>query len=148
VLNDYDQDTADFHDWTEIIEQADAQRFIEAQLKLSFGRIKDLIPLQRGKSGRIVRLQIVGTERTMTIGKELEIRSALSESHLKSSAFEVERQGVDAEGVPERFVLHGHGWGHGVGLCQIGAAVMGHQGYSYEQILHHYFPGADITERY
>jgi SpoIID/LytB domain protein len=148
VLNNYDQETADFHDWTEIIEQADAQRFIEAQLKLSFGRIKDLIPLQRGKSGRIVRLQIVGTERTMTIGKELEIRSALSESHLKSSAFEVERQGVDAEGVPERFVLHGHGWGHGVGLCQIGAAVMGHQGYSYEQILHHYFPGADITERY
>ena len=148
VLNDYDQETADFHDWTEVIEQTDAQRFIEAHLKLNFGQIKDLIPLQRGKSGRIVRLQIVGTERTMTIGKELEIRCALSESHLKSSAFEVERQGVDTEGVPERFVLHGHGWGHGVGLCQIGAAVMGHQGYSYEQILHHYFPGADITEKY
>ena len=146
VLNDYDQETTDFHDWTEIIQQADAQRFIESHLKLNFGQIKDLIPLQRGKSGRIVRLQIVGTERTLTIGKELEIRCALSESHLKSSAFEVERQEVDADGIPARFVLHGHGWGHGVGMCQIGAAVMGHQGYTYDQILHHYYPGAEITK--
>ena len=147
VLNDYDQETTDFHDWTEIIDQADAQRFIEAQTKQTFGQIKDLIPLQRGKSGRIVRLQIVGTERTMTIGKELEIRSALSESHLKSSAFEVERQDIDVDGIPARFVLHGKGWGHGVGMCQIGAAVMGHQGYSYEQILQHYYPGTDITNK-
>ena len=148
VLNDYDQETTDFHDWTEVIEQADAQRFIEAQLKLNFGQIKDLIPIQRGKSGRIVRLKIVGTERTLVIGKELEIRSALSESHLKSSAFEVERLDVDADGVPARFVLRGHGWGHGVGMCQIGAAVMGHQGYSYEQILQHYYPGAELTRKY
>ena len=148
VLNDYDQETTDFHDWTEVIEQADAQRFIEAQLKLNFGQIKDLIPIQRGKSGRIVRLQIVGTERTLVIGKELEIRSALSESHLKSSAFEVERLDVDENGVPARFVLRGHGWGHGVGMCQIGAAVMGHQGYSYEQILQHYYPGAELTRKY
>ena len=148
VLNDYDQETTDFHDWTEIIEQADAQRFIEAQTKQTFGQIKDLIPLQRGKSGRIVRLQIVGTERTMAIGKELEIRSALSESHLKSSAFEVERQDIDVDGIPARFVLHGKGWGHGVGMCQIGAAVMGHQGYTYEQILQHYYPGTEIINKY
>ncbi len=146
VLNDFDQETIDFHDWTEVIEQADAQRFIEAQTKQTFGQIKDLIPVQRGKSGRIVRLQIIGTERTMAIGKELEIRSALSASHLKSSAFEVERQDIDADGVPARFVLHGHGWGHGVGMCQIGAAVMGHQGYTYEQILKHYYPGAEIQQ--
>ncbi len=148
VLNDYDQETTDFHDWTEVLEQADAQRFIEAQLKLNFGQIKDLIPVQRGKSGRIVRLQIVGTERTLVIGKELEIRSALSESHLKSSAFEVERLDVDENGVPARFVLRGHGWGHGVGMCQIGAAVMGHKGFTYDQILHHYYPGAEITQKY
>ena len=148
VLNDYDQETTDFHDWIEVIEQADAQRFIESHLKLSFGPILDLVPLQRGKSGRIVRLQIVGAERTLIIGKELEIRCALSESHLKSSAFEVERLDVNANGVPERFILHGHGWGHGVGMCQIGAAVMGHQGYTYEQILQHYYPGAEITTKY
>lgn len=148
VLNDYDQETTDFHDWTEVLEQADAQRFIEAQLKLNFGQIKDLIPVQRGRSGRIVRLQIVGTERTLVIGKELEIRSALSESHLKSSAFEVERLDVDENGVPARFVLRGHGWGHGVGMCQIGAAVMGHKGFTYDQILHHYYPGAEITQKY
>ena len=148
VLNDYDQETTDFHDWTETIEQADAQRFIENQLKLTFGHIMDLVPVQRGKSGRIVRLKIIGSERTMTIGKELEIRSALSESHLKSSNFEVERQDIDADGVPARFVLHGNGWGHGVGMCQIGAAVMGHKGYTYEQILTHYYKGAEITKRY
>ena len=148
VLNDYDLETTDFHDWTEVLQQNEAQSFIESQLKLNFGQIKDLVPIQRGKSGRIVRLQIVGTERTLIIGKELEIRSALSASHLKSSAFEVERQDVDAEGVPARFVLHGHGWGHGVGMCQIGAAVMGHQGFSYDQILHHYYPGAEITTKY
>ena len=148
VLNDYDLETTDFHDWTEVLEQDDAQRFIKSQLKLSLGKIKDLIPIQRGKSGRIVRLQIVGTERTIIIGKELEIRSALSASHLKSSAFEVERQDVDAEDVPARFVLHGHGWGHGVGMCQIGAAVMGHKGFTYDQILHHYYSGAEITQKY
>ena len=148
VLNDYDLETTDFHDWTEVLQQDDAQRFIKSQLKLSLGKIKDLVPIQRGKSGRIVRLQIVGTEHTIIIGKELEIRSALSASHLKSSAFEVERQDVDAEDVPARFVLHGHGWGHGVGMCQIGAAVMGHKGFTYDQILHHYYPGAEITQKY
>ena len=148
VLNDYDLETTDFHDWTEVLQQDAAQHFIKSQLKLNFGKIKDLIPIQRGKSGRIVRLQIVGTERTIIIGKELEIRSALSASHLKSSAFEVERQDVDAEDVPARFVLHGHGWGHGVGMCQIGAAVMGHKGFTYDQILHHYYPGAEITQKY
>ncbi|MCR5180376.1 MAG: DUF4922 domain-containing protein [Bacteroidaceae bacterium] len=148
VLNDYDRETADFHDWTEILQQTEAQQYIEAHLKIPFGRIVDLVPMQRGKSGRIIRLKIVGTEHTMVIGKELEIRCALSDTHLKSSAFEVERQELDAEGVPARFVLHGHGWGHGVGMCQIGAAVMGHQGYTYEQILAHYYPGAIITKKY
>jgi SpoIID/LytB domain protein len=93
-------------------------------------------------------LKITGSERTFTIGKELEIRSALSESHLKSANFTVERQDIDADGVPARFILHGKGWGHGVGMCQIGAAVMGEQGYTYEQILSHYYKNANITNIY
>ena len=110
-------------------------------MKDDFGEILDLIPLDRGKSGRIWRLKIVGTKKTFTIGKELEIRRTLSETHLLSSAFDVEKQG-------DRFILHGKGWGHGVGLCQIGAAVMGEQGKSYDEILLFYYRGAQIERLY
>ena len=112
---------------------------------IDFGAIVDLQPLDRGTSGRIWRLRIVGTRRTMIIGKELEIRRTLSPSHLYSSAFTVERLDIDeATGVPGRIVLRGCGWGHGVGLCQIGAAVMGAKGYGYRAILAHYFPGTQL----
>ncbi|MDY2917948.1 MAG: amidase, partial [Muribaculaceae bacterium] len=98
--------------------------------------------------GRLVRLRFVGTKRTMVIGKELEIRRTLSKSHLYSSAFTVERHDIGADGVPAAFTLRGAGWGHGVGLCQIGAAVMGARGYSYQQILNHYFPSAELKDYY
>ena len=108
---------------------------------MDFGDITDLIPLERGKSGRIWKLKIVGTKRSFIIGKELEIRRALSESHLYSSAFDVEKNG-------NHFVLNGKGWGHGVGLCQIGAAVMGDKGYRYDEILLYYYRGAEISKIY
>ena len=147
VLNDYDQETKDFFEWTVSYTQDELSALIADKLKMDFGRIVALEPLERGKSGRISRLRIVGTERQFTIGKELEIRRALSTTHLLSSCFEVETEGT-ADGAPERFILHGRGWGHGVGLCQIGAAVMGEQGYRYEQILKHYYRGAEIRKYY
>ncbi len=153
ALNDYDLETLDFHDWTVEYTQNELTELISRKLKMDLGVITDIIPLDRGKSGRIWRLQLVGTKRTFIIGKELEIRRALSESHLYSSNFTVEKQGdwnEDSEKShkEKKFVLHGHGWGHGVGLCQIGAAVMGHQGMSYLDILQHYYPGAEITKVY
>jgi len=141
VLNDYDQETPDFYRWTVEYSQEELSELVNRKLKLDLGTIEDLIPLERGLSGRICRLQLVGTKRTFTIGKELEIRRTLSETHLLSSAFMVEKH-------PGRFILHGKGWGHGVGLCQIGAAVMGEQGYSYEEILLFYYRGADISKAY
>ncbi|MBQ2029670.1 MAG: amidase, partial [Bacteroidaceae bacterium] len=107
----------------------------------------DLVPVERGRSGRLIRLRLVGSERSVTVGKELEIRRALSESHLYSSAFVIDKEDI-ADGVPARFVLRGAGWGHGVGLCQIGAAVMGAKGYTYDRILLHYYRGAVITPLY
>jgi len=147
VLRDYDQETTQFYRWTQTYTQQQLADLVAAKLKMEVGRIKALEPVERGKSGRLVRLRIVGTERTITIGKELEIRSVLSESHLLSSAFYVETEG-EADGVPQRFILHGAGWGHGVGLCQIGAAVMGEKGYLYDEILLHYYQGADIKRLY
>jgi SpoIID/LytB domain protein len=141
VLNDYDMETNDFYEWTVEYTSQELTRIVNEKLKEDFGDIVDLVPLERGKSGRIWKLKIVGTKKTFTIGKELEIRRALSESHLYSSAFEVEKT---AKG----FRLKGKGWGHGVGLCQIGAAVMGQQGYSYDQILLHYYRGAEIMKIY
>ena len=141
VLNDYDQETNDFYRWTVEYTVDEISNLINEKLKDDFGTITDLIPLERGKSGRIWKLKIVGTKKTFTIGKELEIRRALSESHLYSSAFDVEKT---ANG----FRLNGKGWGHGVGLCQIGAAVMGQQGYTYEQILLHYYRNAEIKKIY
>ncbi len=148
VLNDYDQETTDFYRWQVVYTQQEIATLIDQKLQQDLGSIVDLVPVGRGKSGRIVTLKIVGTRRTLTIGKELEIRRALSPTHLYSSAFVVDRQDIGADGLPARFVLTGAGWGHGVGLCQIGAAVMGERGYSYDQILNHYYPGADITTLY
>ena len=141
VLNDYDQETNDFYRWTVDYTVDEISHLVREKLKDDFGTITDLIPLERGKSGRIWKLKIVGTKKTFTIGKELEIRRALSETHLYSSAFDVEK-------TPTGFRLHGRGWGHGVGLCQIGAAVMGQQGYDYEKILLHYYRGAEIKRIY
>ena len=121
---------------------------IAEKTKDDLGEILDLIPLERGKSGRICRLKIVGEKKTLIIGKELEIRRTLSKSHLYSSAFVVDKLDVNAEGIPQTFILTGAGWGHGVGLCQIGAAVMADRGYTYRQILAHYFPGAKLETRY
>ena len=141
VLNDYDQETPNFYRWTVEYSQEQLSELVNRKLKDDFGTITDLIPLERGKSGRIWKLKIVGTKKTFTIGKELEIRRALSETHLLSSAFEVEKSG-------DRFILHGSGWGHGVGLCQIGAAVMGEQGKSYDEILLFYYRNAHIQQLY
>ena len=137
VLNGYDCETPDFYRWTVRYTQAALSALVARKLGIDFGLIQDLIPLRRGTSGRIILLRIVGTLRSLTIGKELLIRRTLSESHLYSSAFVIDRQGSD-------FVLHGAGWGHGVGLCQIGAAAMGAQGIDYRRILLHYYPGSDI----
>lgn len=159
VLNDYDQETVDFHDWTVEYTAEELTALVNSKLKADLGDITDLIPLSRGKSGRIWRLQIVGTKRSIIIGKELEIRRALSPTHLYSSNFEVERKEERRKRKEERgetkeerghlkFILRGHGWGHGVGLCQIGAAVMAHEGHRYQDILLHYYPGAEIKQAY
>ncbi len=115
---------------------------------INFGDIIDLQPIERGTSGRIIRLKIIGTEKVMIIGKELEIRRTLSKSHLYSSAFVVDRYEEDEDGIPQKFVLTGAGWGHGVGLCQIGAAMMAEKGYKYNEILSHYFPESNIKNEY
>ena len=147
VLNDFDQETTDFYRWIQIYSQAEVKQLLEEKLAMQFGDIIDLIPMERGKSGRIYRLKIIGTQRTLIIGKELEIRRALSKSHLYSSAFVVEKVDIK-DGVPQLFVIKGAGWGHGVGLCQIGAAMMGVQGYRYDEILLHYYKSAEITKAY
>ena len=148
VLNDYDCETHDFFEWQVVLSQEQAQTYISRHLKMDFGSIIDIEPLERGPGGHIIRLKIIGSERTFTIGKELEIRSALSDSHLKSANFTIEREDIDANGVPARFIINGRGWGHGVGMCQIGAAVMGEQGYTYEQILSFYYKNSQITNIY
>ena len=127
--------------------QEELAELIRKNTKTDYGQILDLIPMERGKSGRISRLKIVGTNKTLIIGKELEIRRTLSESHLFSSAFVVDK-GQEENGAPAWFELTGAGWGHGVGLCQIGAAVMGEQGYNYNEILLHYYRGAEIRKLY
>ena len=148
VLNDYDQETADFYRWKVTYSQEKIQQLFEEKLKMNFRSILDMKAVERGKSGRISKLQIIGTEKTFTIGKELEIRRALSDTHLYSSAFVVDKYDKDEQGVPQRFEIIGAGWGHGVGLCQIGAAVMGEQGYAYNDILLHYYQGAEIKQLY
>ena len=144
VLNNYDQETVDFYEWTEEYEPAKLGELIERKFGVMTGPVLSLEPLERGGSGRISLLRIVGELQTIIVGKELEIRRILSESHLKSSAFEVE---YITEGDSRKIRLNGRGWGHGVGLCQIGAAVMASRGYSYRQILEHYYKGTEIYER-
>ena len=137
VLNNYDQETVDFSRWTQEYDKAELSELIARRSGVALGQVQSIEPLERGESGRIIRLKIIGSERTLIVGKELEIRRVLSESHLKSSAFEVSYHGA-------RIRLEGRGWGHGVGLCQIGAAVMATQGYTYRQILQHYYPGTTL----
>ena len=147
VLNDYDQETADFYRWKVEYSQEEITGLIERKTGKEFGQILDLIPIKRGESGRLIKLKIVGSKHTLIIGKELEIRKVLSESHLYSSGFVVDKE-EKVNGIPVKFVLIGAGWGHGVGLCQIGAAVMGAKGYKYDEILFHYFRGAELENRY
>lgn len=147
ILNNYDQETTDFYRWKVRYTQEEIAEIIRTNTKTDYGDIIDLIPVQRGTSGRICKLKIVGTLKTLTIGKEMEIRRTLSQSHLCSSAFVVDK-GEIKDGVPQWFLLSGAGWGHGVGLCQIGAAVMGEKGYTYEEILLHYYKGAEIRKFY
>lgn len=148
VLNSYDREKTDFYRWTEEYTQDRLRTLINSRLNIDLGDIIDLIPVKRGLSGRIILLNITGTKGEITIGKELMIRRSLSESHLRSSAFIVNREDMSGNGIPGRFILKGAGWGHGVGLCQIGAAVMGEKGYSHDEILAHYYPGARLTKLY
>lgn len=147
VLNDYDQASPDFYRWEVVYTQQEIAALIRQKSGIDFGDIVDLVPVERGVSSRLIKLRIVGTRREMVIGKELEIRRWLSPSHLYSSAFIVEK-GARSRGIPDSFTLKGAGWGHGVGLCQIGAAVMAHRGYSHLQILQHYFVGTNLEKRY
>jgi SpoIID/LytB domain protein len=137
ILPNFDQETTDFYRWTVKYDPDELGEIVKQRLQVDLGTIVDLQPLARGPSSRLYRLKIVGSRDTLIIGKELEIRRALSRSHLYSSAFVVERIGAE-------FVLKGAGWGHGVGLCQIGAAVMANQGIGYREILRHYYPGTNI----
>jgi SpoIID/LytB domain protein len=146
VLNNYDQETVNFYRWTREYSADELSELIKRRSGTDYGIIQDLIPIERGTSGRLIKLKIVGSKRSRVIGKELEIRRTLSESHLYSSAFVVEKKSEEDGAV--KFVLRGAGWGHGVGLCQIGAAVMGEKGFSYDEILLHYFTGAAIEKRY
>lgn len=147
VLNNYDQETVHFYRWEVKYSASQLSDLIRRRSGTDYGDILDLIPVERGTSGRLVKLKIVGSKKSRTIGKELEIRRTLSESHLYSSAFVVEKSGGSPD-KPEEFILKGAGWGHGVGLCQIGAAVMGEKGFKYNEILTHYFPGASVEKRY
>ncbi|MEJ2505682.1 MAG: SpoIID/LytB domain-containing protein, partial [Ignavibacteriaceae bacterium] len=147
ILIDYDQETVDFFRWKVEYKQAELSSMIKEKSGIDFGDILDLIPVERGASARLIRLKIVGSKKTLTIGKELEIRRVLSKSHLYSSAFVVDKI-LDKIEAPVKFIIHGAGWGHGVGLCQIGGAVMAAQGYQFDEILLHYFSGAKIKKIY
>jgi stage II sporulation protein D len=147
VLNDYDQASPDFFRWEVTLRQELISTLIREKSGMDFGAILDLIPVERGVSSRLVRLRIVGERMELVVGKELEIRRLLSDTHLYSSAFTVEK-GKPVDGIPDYFILHGAGWGHGVGLCQIGAAVMADRGFSHRQILEHYFVDSNIGKRY
>lgn len=141
ILNDYDQETRNFFRWEQSYSVAELSALVKEKLGIDFGTIQDILPLERGVSGRLIRIQITGSCKTMIIGKELVIRKAFSPTHLYSSAFIIDKK-------DDHFIFHGAGWGHGVGLCQIGAAVMGARGYSYKEILAHYFKGSELTKMY
>lgn len=148
VLNDYDMKTTDFYRWTQDISQSELQAILSQRIETDLGEICSLEPIERAPSGHLVRLRIIGTKHSFTIGKELEIRRALSHTHLLSSAFVVDHLDKNSQGIPQTFRLYGAGWGHGTGMCQIGAAVMAAQGYTYKEILQHYYRGAEIQQKY
>ncbi len=148
VLNDYDRQTSDPYRWKVEYTQAEMYQIVADRLGMDLGPIVAIETAERSRSGHLVAVRIVGKDKSFTVGKELEIRRVLSTSHLYSSAIVVDAEDLDEDGVPQRFVIHGAGWGHGVGLCQIGAAVMGTQGYTYREILHHYYDTAQITKLY
>ena len=147
ILRGFDQETLDFYRWRVVYSQDELRTLLNQRTGIDFGRIRSLRPVERGPSGRLIRLKIEGENRTLVIGKELEIRRALSKSHLYSSMLLIRPAG-SADGFPETFTLIGGGWGHGVGLCQIGAAVMAAEGYSHQQILSHYFRNAELQKLY
>ncbi|MCW8810431.1 MAG: SpoIID/LytB domain-containing protein [Ignavibacteriaceae bacterium] len=145
ILVDYDRETKDFFRWKIEYTQTELAAIIKEKSGIDFGNIVDLVPIERGDSARLVKIKIVGTNKTLTIGKELEIRRVLSKTHLYSSAFIVKKVGKN---IPEKFILYGAGWGHGVGLCQIGAAVMAEKGYHFDEILLHYFKNSELKKIY
>jgi SpoIID/LytB domain protein len=145
ILVDYDRKTKDFFRWKVEYTQDELAALIKEKSKIDFGNIIDLVPVERGDSARLVKMKIVGTNRTLTVGKELEIRRLLSKTHLYSSAFIVKKIGKN---IPEKFILYGAGWGHGVGLCQIGAAVMAEKGYNFDEVLLHYFSNSELKKIY
>jgi SpoIID/LytB domain protein len=147
ILIDYDQETTNFFRWHVEYKQNELSVIIKTKSGIDFGKIIDLIPVERGSSSRLIKLKIVGSKKTLIIGKELEIRRILSPKHLYSSAFVVDKVGIKDD-VPEKFILHGAGWGHGVGLCQIGGAVMAEIGYQFDEILLHYFSNVKIKKIY
>lgn len=145
VLNSYDRATRDYYRWEEKYRADSLGELISRRIGRNPGYIKSLRVIERGTSGRITRLEIAGERDTFIVGKELEIRRALSPSHLYSSAFvpTIEGEGPDAV-----ITLQGAGWGHGVGLCQIGAAVMATKGFTPAEVLSHYYPGANLKQIY
>lgn len=147
ILVDYDQKTSDFYRWQVKYSQKTIANIIKENTKIDFGNIVDLVPGERGASSRLITLKIVGTKKTLIVGKELEIRRILSTTHLYSSAIVIEKQDIQ-DGIPQKFIIKGAGWGHGVGLCQIGAAVMSAEGYKFDEILSHYFSKATLKKIY
>lgn len=147
ILPDFDQETTDFYRWKVEYSQQELKDLLSSKSGIDFGDIIDIVPVERGKSFRIIKLKIIGTGKTLIVGKELEIRKFLSPSHLYSSAFVVEKENIE-NNIPARFVFYGAGWGHGVGLCQIGAAVMADKGYYFDEILSHYFRNAKLKKIY
>lgn len=147
VLLDFDQETTDFFRWKVEYTQEQISELIKRKSQIDFGDIVDLIPVERGDSARLIKLKIAGSKKSLTIGKELEIRRILSESHLYSSAIVIDKENIENK-IPQKFIIYGAGWGHGVGLCQIGAAVMAFNGYKFDEILLHYFRGALLKKIY
>ncbi len=147
ILNSYDRETPDFYRWKVEYSQDELSELIHKRSGIDFGKIVDLIPVERGVSGRLAKLKIVGTLRSLIIGKELEIRKTLSRSHLYSSAFVVDKEQIN-NNIPGKFIFTGAGWGHGVGLCQIGAAVMAEKNYGYREILAHYYKNTELVISY
>lgn len=145
ILVDYDRETKDFFRWKVEYTQEELSALVKEKSGIDFGSILDFVPVERGDSARLAKLKIIGSKKTLTIGKELEIRRLLSKTHLYSSAFFVKKVGKD---IPEKFIFYGAGWGHGVGLCQIGAAVMAEMGFNFDEILLHYFKNSELKRIY